>query len=112
MHTRNRKRKMSKKRKIRHGGNFFTRPKQETERKIETSCETDCMKNAKILCDNTCKKVAINSLNTTNNLINSSYIEDIIKDSKSIKETNQKLLYENKEIKRELDMIKKVYKIS
>jgi hypothetical protein len=70
------------------------------------------MKNAKILCDNTCKKVAINSLNTTNNLINSSYIEDIIKDSKSIKETNQKLLYENKEIKRELDMIKKVYKIS
>lgn len=112
MHTRNRKKRMSRKRKIRHGGNFFTRPKQETERKIENSCEADCMKNAKILCDNTCKKVAINSLNTTNNLINSSYIEDIIKDSKSIKETNQKLLYENKEIKRELDMIKKVYKIS
>jgi hypothetical protein len=112
MHTRNRKRTMSRKRKNIRGGNFFTRPKQETERKIENSCETECMKNARILCDNTCKKVAINSLNTTTNLINSSYIEDIIKDSKILKDANQKLMYENKEIKRELDMIKKVYKIS
>ena len=70
------------------------------------------MKNARILCDNTCKKVAINSLNTTNSLINSNYIEDIIKDHKILKDTNHKLTYENKEIKRELDMIKKIYKIS
>jgi N-acetylmuramic acid 6-phosphate (MurNAc-6-P) etherase len=103
---------MSRKRKSIRGGNFFTRPKHETERKIENNCESECMKNARILCDNTCKKVAINSLNTTSNLINSKYIEDIIVDNKHIKETNQKLAYENKEIKRELDMIKKIYKIS
>jgi hypothetical protein len=113
MYTRNKRKKCSKKRKIRRGGeSWFSRPKQETEKKIENSCETECIKNAKILCDNTCKKVAINSLNTTNNIINTSYIEDIIKDNKSLKDSNHKLAYENKTIKQELDMIKKVYKIT
>ena len=113
MHTRNKRTKCSKKRKSRGGGgNWFTRPKQETEKKIENSCESDCMKNAKILCDNTCKKVAINSLNTTNNIINTSYIEDIMKDNKILKDSNHKLAYENKKINDELQMIKKVYKIT
>jgi hypothetical protein len=111
MFTRKKKRCL-KRRKSKRGGNFFSRPKQETAKKIENSCETDCTKNAKILCDNTCKKVAINSLNTSNSMINASYIEDIIKDNKSLKDTNHKLSYENKTIKQELDMIKKVYKIT
>lgn len=111
MFTRNKKR-FFKKRKSRRGGNLFSRPKQEAEQKIETGCETECIKNARTLCDNTCKKVAINSLNTSNSMINASYIEDIIKDNKTLKDTNHKLSYENKSIKQELDMIKKVYKIS
>jgi hypothetical protein len=113
MYTRNRKRRISKKRKSRRGGgNWFSRPKQEVEKKIEDGCETECMKNAKTLCDNTCKKVAINSLNTSNNVINTSYIEDIIKDNKTLKDSNHKLAYENKKINDELQMIKKVYKIT
>jgi hypothetical protein len=112
MYTRNKKKCLKKRKSRRGGGNWFTRPKQETERKIENSCETDCMKNAKILCDNTCKKVAINSLNTTNSMINSTYIEDIMKDNKILKDSNHKLAYENKKINDELQMIKKVYKIT
>jgi len=99
---------MSKKRKIRRGGNFFTRPKKETEQKIENNCESECMKNARILCDNTCKKVAINSLDT----VSSNYIEDIIKDNKSYKGIIDKLTYASKDKDREIDMYKKVCKIT
>jgi len=107
------KRRFFRKRKTRRGGAnwFITRPKEPIEKRMETECETDCMKAAKQLCDTTCRKAALRSLDENNSIISKKLVEDTITENKNLKNENIKLEYKIKDITRELDMIKKVYKI-